>query len=353
MDIKLDHVKDKESYNILSFADHWLFLICFVFGSIGLIFIKALSPNQYLATAFPLVIMGGYSAYVLRVRLQDQQAGDGVYYLGFLFTLVSVAITLYQFNTGENATLVIISNFGIALATTIAGLALRVVFAQLRESPEDITERAREDMTAVAKRLTQVMLDVSDQFRELQDRLSKDIDHTGTAIRESLGGFKDELGDEVKDLRGLLTKLGDSIGQGADSFNKATQRSADAVELLAAQTGDLGDALHSSTEYVAKFNEQLSGIAKLQGVLNEIFHRAEQLAVATERSSSGLTELLRGTGNIHEEIGKQMEFIQRHRKTIESDAARAQEAYQLLADSMIGLSETIVTKLDGSRQKRK
>ena len=115
----------------------------------------------------------------------------------------------------------------------------------------------------------------------------------------------------------------------------------------------MGDALHSSTEYVAKFNEQLSGIAKLQGVLNEIFHRAEQLAVATERSSSGLTELLRGTGNIHEEIGKQMEFIQRHRKTIESDAARAQEAYQLLADSMIGLSETIVTKLDGSRQKRK
>ena len=56
-------------------------------------------------------------------RLRDDQSGDNLYYMGFLFTLTSLAVSLYQFSAAGSAEQ-IVQNFGIAIASTIAGITL-------------------------------------------------------------------------------------------------------------------------------------------------------------------------------------------------------------------------------------
>ena len=86
-------------------------------------------------------------------------AGDNSYYLGLLFTLGSMAFALYDFRAEvqcpSNATGVqqIISNFGIALATTIVGIFLRVTLHQMRVDPADLEAMTRIELTEAADRL--------------------------------------------------------------------------------------------------------------------------------------------------------------------------------------------------------
>lgn len=102
----------------------------FIIGSTGILSMKANSLDQSIITVFAMTVMIMYSAIIYfspRLRLREDQAGDNVYYLGLLFTLVSLAWALWVF-TPENGARQVIGSFGVALATTILGLSLRVFF---------------------------------------------------------------------------------------------------------------------------------------------------------------------------------------------------------------------------------
>lgn len=347
MESSADYAKDKDRHRFITVADKWLFLICFGVGTAGLLIIKAALTNQWLATIFLLLVMGGYLAYVFYSRRFDQQTSDGIYYLGFLFTLESVAFALFQSRHEPNYVDEVIANFGIALFTTIVGLMSRVVIAQMRETPDDIAERTRQDLTTVATRLTQELRHVSDIFRHLEQNVSEQIQRTGHGIDESLAQLKISLGEGIAELRSGLTKSGNLISKGADQIQHSTEKAAVAIGTFAANTHEFGVALQTSGEMMRHFNAQLTEVASLQKVLNEIFARAEQIAQATEKSSINLMDLLKKTGTIQSEIAEQMEHIKRYRQSIERDAEKAQQAQSQLLDAMVGLADEMTRRLGG------
>jgi hypothetical protein len=85
-------------------------------------------------------------------RLRDDQAGDNLYYLGFLYTLTSLGVSLWQFSVTEGAES-IVTNFGVAIASTILGVALRVVFNQMRQDPVEVERTARLELADAARRV--------------------------------------------------------------------------------------------------------------------------------------------------------------------------------------------------------
>jgi predicted transcriptional regulator len=121
--------------------DRWFFLITFFAGAGGGTAMKLLD--------FPALITATYAAGVLlayalatfatgRIKLDPEAVGDNCYYLGFLFTLASLAATLYQVaapGPGQaqvDALPGVISGFGVALSSTIFGVFLRVFLIQMR-----------------------------------------------------------------------------------------------------------------------------------------------------------------------------------------------------------------------------
>ena len=119
-----------------------LFFAVVVFGSGYIIVSKLNDFGAFAVTAVPVLIMIGYGVLLgaRLFRLRDDQAGDNLYYMGFLFTLTSLAISLYQFSAAGSAEQ-IVQNFGIAIASTITGIGLRVMFNQMRRDPVEIDDR--------------------------------------------------------------------------------------------------------------------------------------------------------------------------------------------------------------------
>jgi predicted nucleic acid-binding Zn-ribbon protein len=137
--------------------DQIAFFSAFVLGTGSIVGLKVAAMSQILVTAAPIGLMLLYLSYVLWTRhfsLGDDRIGDNLYYLGFLFTLVSIAYSLYEFTSSKDAAHSIIVNFGIALATTIVGVALRVSLMQVRGDPAEIERIARTELSEVALRLS-------------------------------------------------------------------------------------------------------------------------------------------------------------------------------------------------------
>src|SRR5579864_1312819 len=106
-------------------------------GCAFIILAKLRGTGQIYVTFVPVAIMVGYAALVTLARglqLRDDQSGDNLYYMGFLFTLTSLGVSLYQFSAAGSAEQ-IVQNFGIAIASTIAGITLRIMFNQMRRDP--------------------------------------------------------------------------------------------------------------------------------------------------------------------------------------------------------------------------
>src|SRR6266404_2165452 len=84
-------------------------------GGIGLIVAKTKGADQFWVTAAAIGLILAYAFIVYRVnalRLREDQLGDNCYYLGFLYTLASLAWALNEFGR-TGAIEAIVSNFGL------------------------------------------------------------------------------------------------------------------------------------------------------------------------------------------------------------------------------------------------
>src|ERR1700679_1237765 len=81
--------------------DQILFFGFFAAGTVSIWTLKLLGINQYIVTAVPLALMAIYALIAIvtkRYRVREDRVGDNIYYLGFLFTLVSLAYALYVYS---------------------------------------------------------------------------------------------------------------------------------------------------------------------------------------------------------------------------------------------------------------
>ena len=92
-----------------------------VFTLVGVAFIvlaKSLAWPATVVTGAPVALMVGYAAAIIalrRLRLRDDQTGDNFYYMGFIFTLTSLAMSLIQYSTGSDVSEIVV-NFVVAVA---------------------------------------------------------------------------------------------------------------------------------------------------------------------------------------------------------------------------------------------
>ncbi|QLZ68964.1 hypothetical protein FOLKNPGA_01744 [Legionella sp. PC1000] len=213
--------------------DKFGFFAAFFLGLIGISCLKLLNCSQSWVTLFPVTIMVLYSFLIysfLRFRLNEDQAGDNLYYLGFLFTLISLAFALYQFDS-NGGTAIIIENFGIALATTITGLFLRILFNQMRHDPVEIEREARMELTNAASRLRTNLLEVTEimkstliaaqqQTAEVMQDYGKRFDDVAHTIIEKTNEVHSTVIENTNRLKTNTNALVESVENLLDRINK-------------------------------------------------------------------------------------------------------------------------------------
>ena len=235
------HSRPWHKQKVSSVVDATLFFLVFGGGVAGIFWLKQRDIDPLTVIALPCVLLLLYAAvvgFVPRFRLRADQAGDNCYYLGFLFTLFSLAHALTSF-VRAGSTEMIVEDFGIALATTIIGLALRVAFNQMRQDPVEIEREARLELAAAAQRLRseldQSVVEMNVFRRATQQSIADGLEElnakVGELLEKNLARYDEVTSGAVERIDRTLA----AFAENAQHLNGVAEKTAAAIEALTAR----------------------------------------------------------------------------------------------------------------------
>ncbi|MFS8050429.1 hypothetical protein [Rhizobium sp. BR 314] len=211
----------------------------------GMIFIwssKLMEWSLPIVTGIPLVLMAIYFIVSLAFagfRLHNEQAGDNLYYMGFLFTLSSLGVSLYLF-AGETSIETIVRNFGIAVTSTIAGVTLRILFNQMRRDPIDIERSVRHELAEMTRRVRTELDSSSREFSHYR-RVSNQMLSEGF---EEIARQAERNGQEINKILEMLAKQAVTpINDAAAQLTTTTSRLSEIIGTFGAAVENVGKKL--------------------------------------------------------------------------------------------------------------
>lgn len=292
-----------------SLVDQYGFILFATVGIVGILISKYLGIAVWLVSTFACLVMFLYAAIVRGKgtgRLRSDQAGDNCYYLGLLFTLTSLAYAIFTFDPADTAT-TIVQGFGVALATTIVGLVLRVYFSQSRVDLFEVEDSARLELAEAAGLLKKELGDIALRFRSFADGIQQSIvevrddarDRMASLSAEALasveaateksisamGSSADKFGAEASTLSQKIAIVGTTLEKHRQVFEDSADL-LDEFSELAEAVSEASDAIKTNSEALAKQSEQALGTQRL------IQSSAEDLRAAVTNTDNDLGGLI-------------------------------------------------------------
>lgn len=350
-------------------------------------------PGDYsieiaIGAAVVMIVYGILARRISAVRLRPDRLGDNFYYMGFIFTLASMSAALVQLQAGREVDS-LIGSFGVALFSTILGIAGRVTFTQMRTEVEDIEERERKNLLEAAALLrgqlgaaardlesfrTGVQQAVHERLSESADAFSKmtviQVDQIKHTVASTIGSVEaafaahetaaaslaylaDKVSGSVDDLvrrieavhvpPSLLEEKIDALlhrlGQTATAFEKVAEADVERHQDLAAAGAEL-------RRVVAQIARQL---AKLQDTAQSLQASAEP-AVTMAESLGHAQEALEATATAARALGTEVDGARRRMvDDIEQSRAAVVEVQKALADTARVVAEALGAPSPGAR----
>ena len=275
--------------------------VVFIIGVLGIFAIvgsKLLGLGQIAVTLCPIALMFIYALLLRapRLRLRDDQSGDNLYYLGFLFTLTSMAVSLREFTTDKSAES-IITNFGVAIFTTIAGIIMRVAFNQMRGDTASVERVARMELAETSRRLRAEMDNAILELKQFHRANLQSAEESHTSMRRMAEEtFKSLVTSAEEFSRKLTESLSERDAASAESsgnLQKSIAQTAKALDKISAQLD-----LFKSPDMLIRFDMEPAK-EKLDAILEQIRtsqeeHRAQidQAFGLLHATSGGINELV-------------------------------------------------------------
>ncbi len=324
-----------------------LFFASLILGIFAILFLKIIEAHQIIVTLAPVGIMLVYAGAVYsirKLRLRLDQAGDNLYYLGFLYTLTSLAYSLYEFGSSDGGTSSIITNFGIAIWTTITGLALRVFFSQMRMDPVETEHLARVELADASRHLRVELDESAREFsmfrRSLQQMTEEAFQDLKKSLDEAMKGGLLEFESNVEQFSSAVTEA----NEGFEGRSDALKESADKlVENMATLAGRI-DAVQVSEDVLVR---------QFQPAMDKMEGTAQQLSSSVTHLSDRINSI-----NISEDVFTNQ--LQPAMDKIDGTAQKLNSSVTNLSERInsINISEDVFTnqlqpaidKIDGGAQ---
>ena len=341
-----------------------------------------------LATAGPVLVMVAYFLVARGVVARGSgntidQVADSLYFLGFLFTLVallSALVTLVEIDTAG-----IVSRFGLALVTTLAGLLAKVTLTQFTVGPDQRRDRADRALLAATQRFERALSNGADlldrHVNSTTARIESGVDavlgqateagaahlrrlhDTGDEVLRTLGDTVHELAERSSDQRDRLDALlealdrrsGDALERTDAELSAFVERAARHADALERTLGDATRTLGATTERHRGFDQALEAgqrrleahvaseghleavaddARRLCGRVVEAAGRLEERAARERDESQGRTEaLIKAIGSL---VGE-LEALRRRRQ----DDERAVTVASVAGSAPVGRPDTV------------
>ena len=264
------------------FIDQWGFMGFALMGFVAIFVAKYLNVPTVGISMGALLLMFAYALVIGRAgtgRVRADQAGDNCYYLGLIYTLASLSYAIANFDPNDTAS-TIVQGFGIALASTIFGLILRVFFNQGRPDLENVEEQTRLELTEAASRLKGELNGVVMQLNDFSRRLQQSMQEMQEAATTSMEGFTKSSVDGLKEV---VMTANEAIRSEANDFAARSKRYSTTFDELIGKLEAHGESLGQVTESHSALN---SAALKAKKTAESVATSVEALVGATDAARS-------------------------------------------------------------------
>jgi len=379
-------------------------------GAAGIVLSKWLGVS-------PILVAVGSAAFMLLYaclvewsgtgKLRSDQAGDNCYYLGLIYTLVSLAYAIFTFDPVGTAT-TIVQGFGIALTTTILGLILRVYFNQTRVDLIETEDTVRLELTAAASELKTQLSQITVQMNDFSHQTIQSLSELRTAIAENLEAATAKVRDagesaaktietqatettaRMKRLASATEKVAanlESHGESLEAIGAASRdiaTSASTIGQIATGTRESLDELGKQVQHVAGLHETLQSsgqglgetVSNLQTTLSAFDASANQLdrnlserldqfkqapveglteaagaiSTAVARVQQELDKLLalqaQAAGRIADQSSEALQTATRHNEALETELARSRAKVEQVHSALVEMTGELVRQVE-------
>lgn len=307
-----------------------------------------------------MIVLLGWRYHTNFDNVEDRQvAGDNLYYLGLLFTLISLILALLQLFVLDTQADVndraneLIGNFSVALFSTVAGIFARILFqshqGELRErSAEQVKEQDGEETPIEANinalaidtdamelreeltRLRLVLREASDAFLHFS-RISSEqsetvVVHTGSMMQRQSEDLSKATIHQLEQMNISLKSVADAFQAEMNSLsNHCTQVIDEFLKHMSAEANQgIADTSRAWNEAVVKMRaEGEKQIEAIYGNVNALLQNTEQIWSKMNSLSESVGESVAGMRGHTESL-----------RTMVIDSAKAGEEMRRLLESM-------------------
>lgn len=335
----------------------YLFLVALVLGVV-FILLGGFTDKTYLSVILTISVMITYfligQKIVERELLTNEQFADSNYYLGFLFTLISLASSLYILSNGsmEGGLLTrLIGQFGISISTTIVGLSLRIYL--LSFSPN------------IGSNIESFNLMIMEKLQMLNDHIGHSIDQTKTfsnVIDDKVELFIDKT---LKSVEAYNERLVESLDQHSvnnifakiyEDMDTIHDKQEERVEEIyknitnyhlryekqnQASTKAFQDSITDSEKWIKEFNDSMGAsagsIANSNSEMRKVIHNFDDFV-------RGLPKLFAEVNTLFEQSAQTLtsDLENKNRELIENFIEQKDRQNKILLERVLGENQKIV-----------
>ena len=356
----------------------WL-LIIFISGICGIVFLKYENYPIYWIIIWPICIMVIYWMVMIIANDNDiyENIGDNCYYIGFVFTLTSLAVTLYLLHRiGDVETQdqlpirEVISGFGVALSSTIVGIVLRVLMLRMAPDMAQQEGEARVDLDLAIRdfrthlgmsigELKRYSIETNQVLGEQRDAIRETLAQDAATHREALQSSTTALTRFSEETENKLSEhwaaLEEGVKRDAEAYREAAQESVSAfratleeiAKIVFEQHGSIQEALQSSSgEYRQILESTMTGLRHVLGESMQAFaeyrEEADRLVNLSRTTFEQTGESAEAARNELERMKALIESI----RALSSESRGLDAALSSLVSKLATVEDGIAIKLE-------
>ena len=275
----------KDFFNQINKFDYRIVFLTFYVGGLVILYIASQDhdkPLLMVGLSIVLMLLYGIYAYSYVESKNLSQIADSAYFLGFLFTLSSITMSLVDFaSKGEADEEIgrIVNMFGFALLTTIMGLLIKLLLERIKPSVSDLTDKTFIDFEKTVFKFDQHLSSTVNKFKNYEelviDKLGKQVD----LLTEQLDIV---VNQSTQQLKGYIEESGkalsDSMKESGEKFSNALNKASDEMDLPTDFfTNQLKEPLLNMKDQINSFNSELTEVIKSQGTIASNTEKVSQV----------------------------------------------------------------------------
>lgn len=230
--------------------------------------------------------------------LSDEKFADSCYYMGFIFTITSIVISLFGLEEIESNFSQIAFRFGAAMVSTLIGLIARVVLVSFRVDSNSAFDSAEDALIRGSQAFVAKLGAASDQYAQFESRVTASTNLVEEHVRARIEKLSIEYSEQLQShFDTQQQELGKLINATMQKMVEATVAMTGAVEPLKARVTEATDEL---ANHLAKFQEDMG-----QKLLNIKFpddYFSDRLAKPVSELSEELSKVTAQVGEVANEV---------------------------------------------------